>query len=90
RHGWQVHHRAGAETHWTRPGKSTTEGPSATTREDGGLYVFSTSTAFDPEVPYSKFGAYAVLEHGGDHAAAARALAADGFTDRPVAPRTAP
>ena len=90
RHGWQVHHRAGAETHWTRPGKSTAEGPSATTREDGGLYVFSTSTAFDPETPYSKFGAYAVLEHGGDHAAAARALAADGFTERPVAPRTAP
>ena len=88
RHGWQVHHRAGAETHWTRPGKSTAEGPSATTREDGGLYVFSTSTAFDPETPYSKFGAYAVLEHGGDHAAAARALAADGFTDRPTGPAT--
>lgn len=84
RHGWQVHHRAGAETHWTRPGKSTTEGPSATTREDGGLYVFSTSTVFDAETPYSKFGAYAVLEHGGDHSAAARALAAEGFTDRPV------
>lgn len=90
RHGWQVHHTSGVETHWTRPGKSTTEGPSATTREDGGLYVFSTSTMFDAETPYSKFGAYAVLEHGGDHAAAARALAADGFTDRPVAPRTAP
>ncbi|RBO87225.1 bifunctional DNA primase/polymerase-like protein [Micrococcus sp. KT16] len=90
RHGWQVHHTSGVETHWTRPGKSTTEGPSATTREDGGLYVFSTSTMFDAETPYSKFGAYAVLEHGGDHAAAARALAADGFTDRPVVPRTAP
>ncbi|WP_298713560.1 bifunctional DNA primase/polymerase [Micrococcus sp. 2A] len=85
-HGWQVHHTGGVETHWTRPGKSTTEGPSATTREDGGLYVFSTSTAFDAETPYSKFGAYAVLEHGGDHSAAARALAAEGFTDRPIGP----
>lgn len=85
-HGWQVHHTSGVETHWTRPGKSTTEGPSATTREDGGLYVFSTSTMFDAETPYSKFGAYAVLEHGGDHSAAARALAAEGFTDRPTTP----
>ena len=88
-HGWQVHHTEATETHWTRPGKSTTEGPSATTREDGGLYVFSTSTVFDPETPYSKFGALAVLEHGGDHAAAARALAAQGFTEHP-APMTAP
>lgn len=89
-HGWQVHHRAGNETHWTRPGKSMAEGPSATTREDGGLYVFSTSTPFDAETPYSKFGALAVLEYGGDHAAAARALAADRYTDRPAPIGTTP
>jgi hypothetical protein len=62
---------------WRRPGK--TEGSSATTRDDGGLYVFSTSTEFEPEVPYSKFGALAVLEHGGDHSAAAAALRLAGY-----------
>jgi Protein of unknown function (DUF3987) len=43
--------------------------------------VFSTSTLFEPERGYSKFAAYALLAHGGDHSAAARALAAQGFGD---------
>lgn len=62
---------------WRRPGKK--DGSSATTREDGGLYVFSSSTEFEVEVPYSKFGAIALLEHGGDHAKAASALRAAGY-----------
>jgi hypothetical protein len=37
-------------------------------------------------VPYSKFGALAVLEHGGDHAAAAAALRLAGYGD-PLPPR---
>ncbi len=50
------------------------------TRGDGDcLYMFSTSTAFEAETPYTKFGAYALLEHGGDHATAARALRRDGY-----------
>jgi hypothetical protein len=63
---------------WCRPGK---QGAfiSATTRETGGLYVFSTSTPFDTETPYSKFAACAVLNHGGDYAAAARQLRRDGY-----------
>jgi hypothetical protein len=63
---------------WCRPGK---EGrfTSATTRDNGGLYVFSTSTEFEPEKPYSKFGALALLEHGGDHTAAAKALRTAGY-----------
>jgi hypothetical protein len=51
-------------------------GISATTGYGEGdwLYVFSSSTEFEPERTYTRFGAYAVLEHGGDHAAAAKAL----------------
>ncbi len=49
------------------------------------LYVFSSSTEFEPEKAYSKFGAYALLEHGGDHSAAARALRAAGYGSRPPA-----
>ena len=45
---------------WTRPGKNPRDGISATTgRNDGdNLYVFSSSTQFTCETPYSKFGAY--------------------------------
>lgn len=66
-------------TYWRRPGKK--DGLSATTgRNDGdNLFVFSSSTLFDPETPYSKFHAYALLHHHGDFAAAARDLAAQGY-----------
>lgn len=61
---------------WVRPGKNPRDGISATTgRNDGdNLYVFSSSTEFDTERPYSKFAAYALLHHGGDYSAAARDL----------------
>jgi hypothetical protein len=80
-HGWKLVSSSGNGAHsWRRPGKE--QGISATTRDDGGLYVFSTSTEFDAEVPYSKFGAYAVLEHGGDHSAAAAQLYRDGYGEQ--------
>jgi putative DNA primase/helicase len=53
---------------WRRPGKA--DGLSATTSEDGGLWVFSSSTEFDTEVPYSKDAAYAVLHEDIDPAEA--------------------
>jgi hypothetical protein len=78
-HGWTPVARRGEVTDWRRPGKA--RGISATTNHAGSglLWVFSTSTVFQAERSYTKFGTYAVLEHGGDHAAAARALAARGF-----------
>lgn len=84
-HGWTVESRHGPERHWTRPGKDRREGASATTGRAGDrdrLYVFSTSTVFQAEVPYTKFGAYALLNHGGDYTAAARELARQGFGER--------
>ncbi len=75
RHGWtRVFERAGT-TYWRRPGK--TFGVSATTNHTGAdtLHVFSTSTPFEVSPhSYDKFGAWALLEHGGDLAAAAAAL----------------
>ncbi|HEX2317163.1 MAG TPA: phage/plasmid primase, P4 family [Thermomonospora sp.] len=82
-HGWTEVYTQGGETYWRRPGK--TSGVSATTGYgDGGdwLYVFSTSTPFEPERTYTKFAAYAVLEHGGDYSRAARSLAARGLGSR--------
>lgn len=92
-HGWRRTKRMGDGWGWTRPGKSPRDGISATTgtAADGvdRLYVFSTSTEFETEQPYSKFGAYAVLEHAGDHTVAARTLRGDGYGDQtPPAERT--
>ena len=81
-HGWRLDHIGGDDTvHWTRPGKDT--GVSATTGnpqlEGDKFYCFSTGSVFEPEVSYSKFAVYAVLEHDGDFSAAAAQLAADGY-----------
>jgi putative DNA primase/helicase len=80
-HGWTLVFTSGATSYWRRPGKdrgqiSATTGHAA---DRDRLYVFSTSTVFDAERPYTKLGAYAVLEHGGDHQAAARELRRRGY-----------
>ena len=85
-HGWTLIHQRGNLRYWCRPGKK--EGISASTgRADDRdrLYVFTSSTDFIAETPYTKFGAYTLLEHHGDHGAAAKQLAADGYGHR--APR---
>jgi putative DNA primase/helicase len=82
-HGWTLATTRGRTRYWTRPGK--THGFSATTGhadDRDRLFVFTSSTDFAQEVPYTKLGAYAVLEHGGDMSAAARQLYADGFGQR--------
>lgn len=88
RHGWTPVWRRGKETGWRRPGK-TDPGISATTgygdRGDW-LYVFTTSTDFEPEKTYTLFAAYTVLEHHGDHSAAAAALRAAGYGTPPPEP----
>jgi hypothetical protein len=78
-HGWRISHTRGDVTYWTRPGKD--HGISASTNVHGRdlLWVFSSSTTFDPDKSYTKFGAYALLEHGGDFGRAALALAKEGY-----------
>jgi putative DNA primase/helicase len=87
--GAVLHHESGGERYWTRPGKDRRDGPSATTgyADDADrLKVFSTHWPpfADGEV-YTKFGAYALLNHGGDHQAAARELSRRGYgSQRPA------
>ncbi|MFV8127494.1 phage/plasmid primase, P4 family [Streptomyces syringium] len=84
-HGWRLLGARGRTRYWQRPGKSGL-GISATTGhadDRDRLFVFSSSTEFDTERPYTKFGAHALLEHGGDHAAAARALRRAGYGGAP-------
>lgn len=82
-HGWVQE----SKNHWRRPGKKDGEGISATTNHAGVsiLYVFSSSAApFTENSGYSKFRAYALLNHGGDFGAAAR-KAAELYPDDPSA-----
>lgn len=86
--GWrQLYADAAGVRYWTRPGKTT--GISATTGKDPArdrLFVFSSSTEFQQETPYTKQGAHAVIHHGGDHSAAASQLRKDGYgSPRPAA-----
>ncbi|MCG6499426.1 phage/plasmid primase, P4 family [Kitasatospora sp. A2-31] len=90
-HGWTHIVTQGRTAYWRRPGK--TLGVSATTGHDPArdrLYVFTSSTEFDPERPYTKFGAYALLEHRGDHSAAAKELRRRGYGSRPQHLRPVP
>lgn len=79
---WTLVFTRGQTRYWRRPGKNL--GISATTGHNDDrdrLYVFTSSTEFEQEVPYTKFGAYALLKHQGNHTAAASALGKRGFGD---------
>lgn len=82
-HGWTYMYHRGSTWYWRRPGKDSGEHSATTGRKGLGsedrLYVFSDATEFDPNVPYNKFAAYALLNHAGDFAAATRELRAQGF-----------
>ncbi|HEX5270239.1 MAG TPA: bifunctional DNA primase/polymerase [Gemmataceae bacterium] len=93
-HGWEAAHRRGEVTYWRRPGKEG-HGWSATTGyckgQDGSdlLAVFSSNadpfpgpSGASPCSCHSKFGAYALLEHGGDFKAATKALASQGYGEQ--------
>jgi P4 family phage/plasmid primase-like protien len=78
--GWTLVQQVGESDHWKRPGKAD-RGTSATTGHCGDcLYVFSSNAApFSSGTAYTKFAAYAMINHGGDFHAAADALKAAGY-----------
>lgn len=78
--GWTIEQSRGEIVHWRRPGK-TDRGTSATTGHCGDcLYVFSSNAApFSPGTGYTKFCAYALINHSGDFSAAAKALEQAGY-----------
>jgi len=79
-HGWKKAGNRGEVTDWRRPGKK--EGISATTNF-GGRDIFYNFTSnghpFDADTGYSKFAAYAFLNHAGDFKAAAADLRDKGY-----------
>ncbi|MDG9705562.1 bifunctional DNA primase/polymerase [Streptomyces sp. DH37] len=82
--GWTFVYQHGQTRYWRRPGKD--RGVSATTgraADRDRLYVFTTGTEFTAEAPYTKFGAYALLHHGGNHKQAAAELRRRGYGSEP-------
>jgi len=80
RHGWRCLGGSGGAVSWCRPGKR--EGTSATTNYGGFdlFYVVSSNAPpFEAQCGYSKFAAFALLEHQGDFSEAARELRQWGF-----------
>lgn len=88
--GWKRLFIRNDVTYWRRPGKES--GISATTGYAGTdyLYVFTSSTALDNDRAYTKFGAYALLHHGGDFRAATTALGKAGYGEQPRKPNQNP
>ncbi|MCW3059910.1 MAG: primase, partial [Capsulimonas sp.] len=85
RHGWTHTGERGTLGLWRRPGKIGV-GISATSNYANSrlFYVFSSNASpFESEKSYTPMGVYATLEHGGDFAAAARALGRLGFGEKP-------
>lgn len=80
-HGWETDFRRGDVCYWRRPGKK--RGISATTGHNGTdlFHCFTSSSSFEPNQSYTKFGAYAVLNHNGDFYAAAKDLAKQRYGD---------
>lgn len=87
--GAVLHHEAGGVRYWTRPGKDLRDGHSATTgwADDADRLKLFTShwPPFTDGDVYTKFAAFAMLNHGGDYQAAARELSRVGYgSQRPA------
>jgi hypothetical protein len=80
-HDWET---VKSVNYWRRPGKRN--GISATwDKIPNRFYVFSSSAhPLEAGKAYSPFAVFAILQHGGDFAAAAKDLAARGYGDKPT------
>lgn len=77
-HGWKM---LQGGKYWTRPGKKSGISASWDTipAMPRRFWCFSSSTEFEQNHLYRPWHVYAILEHGGDFKAAARALAGQGY-----------
>jgi putative DNA primase/helicase len=79
-HGWVMVGRRGEVEDWRRPGKDSGVSATVNYAASGLLYVFSTNAdPFEDGRGYSKFTAFALLNHGGDYGKAAKALQQAGY-----------
>jgi hypothetical protein len=84
KHGWEYVKTNGSYERWRRPGKENKRQYSASLIDGRTLYIFSSNAhPFVARGSYSPFAVYAYLEHEGDFSAAAKALAREGYGDKP-------
>ena len=86
--GWVLAAKTGENELWRRPGK--TESWSATFNGEVFFCHSSNADPFAVSTGYSKFQAYAILEHNGDYSAAARTLSELGYGTKREPIPTAP
>lgn len=77
RHGWKSGRGSGGNVDITHP--TATTDTSGNVSPEGVTHIFSTNTPFEASSsgdgkPHSPFDVYSMLEHGGDHSAAAKTL----------------
>ena len=90
--GWSWCRRIGDDRGFlTRPGKaggvSASVGMCTSTKNGWPLFwPFTSSTEFQPDTAYTRFGVYAALKHGGDFKKAAEELRAKGYGGRAPEP----
>jgi hypothetical protein len=81
KHAWVAVRHNGVYEHWRRPGKD--RGVSASLINERFFKVFSTNALpLEAEKVYSPLAIFALLEHGGDYATAARELSQQGYGDK--------
>jgi hypothetical protein len=80
-HGWSLEFVGdGGVEHWSRPGKAGSTSATVNYADRDLLYVFSTNAhPLESGRAYTKFSAFAILEHAGDFGAAACDLALKGY-----------
>ena len=93
--GWtKAWRKTGGEQMWIRPGKDIGIGASTGRTKADNLYVFTTSTDFDPETPYSKFAAFTLINFGNlssvSFAQARKQLMAQGYGHQQIDGQSVP
>lgn len=80
--GWKLLRRVRDSLQFQRPGKNDRMLSATWNHIPGRFYCFTSSTDFEPCKAYKPCGVYAVLNHGGDFKATAKALVNHGFGER--------
>jgi len=82
--GWEIlNEDAEGRTRVLRPGNPTSD-TSGNVFQDGNLYLYTNSTAFDSETSYNVFDVYRILEHNGDLKSAVKSISSQGYGTKPT------
>jgi len=81
-HGWNVVNENPTRVFLKRPGTSTAASSGNYHKEKKKLWIFSSSTEFEPDKAHSPSDVFILLECGGDKKEAAKKLSSQGYGDK--------